>query len=107
MSYKIMLVQHSNQLNYEATPVGSWSFAGSNVAMMHESLMVEWYMKSIIYWIALTNTVVLCNALLGNFPKSYVWYLCFMNLVNILKMAQTIDKIKQGLLNDNTLKKKT
>lgn len=30
-----------------------------------------------------------------------------MNLVNILKMAQTIDIIKQGLLNDNTLKKKT
>ena len=30
-----------------------------------------------------------------------------MNLVNILKMAETIDIIKQGLLNDNTLKKKT
>ena len=30
-------VGHSNQLSYEATDVGSWSFVGSNVPVMNES----------------------------------------------------------------------
>ena len=33
-----MPVRRSNQLSYEATDVGSWSFAGSNVPEMHESM---------------------------------------------------------------------
>ena len=30
-------VRRSNQLSYEATDVGSWSFVGSNVPVMIES----------------------------------------------------------------------
>ena len=41
-------VWHSNQLSYEATEVGSWSFVGSNVPVRDESTM-KWYMKWIIY----------------------------------------------------------
>ena len=33
-----MLVRHSNQLSYEATDVGSWSFEGSNVPVLNESM---------------------------------------------------------------------
>ena len=33
-----MLVRRSNQLSYEATDVGSWSFGGSNVPVMNESM---------------------------------------------------------------------
>ena len=41
-------VRRSNQLSYEATDVGSWSFVGSNVPVRNESTM-KWYMKWIIY----------------------------------------------------------
>ena len=41
-------VRRSNQLSYEATDVGSWSFAGSNGPVRNESMM-KWYMKWIIY----------------------------------------------------------
>ena len=37
-------VRRSNQLSYEATDVGSWSFVGSNGPVMNESMM-KWYMK--------------------------------------------------------------
>ena len=33
-----MRVQCSNQLNYEAGDGGSWSFGGSNVTVMNESM---------------------------------------------------------------------
>ena len=35
-------VRRSNQLSYEATDVGSWSFVGSNVSVGNESTM-KWY----------------------------------------------------------------
>ena len=41
-------VRCSNQLSYEATDVGSWSFVGSNGPVRNES-MTKWYMKLIIY----------------------------------------------------------
>ena len=41
-------VRHSNQMSYEATDVGSWSFVGSNGPVRNESMM-KWYMKWIIY----------------------------------------------------------
>ena len=41
-------VRRSNQLSYEATDVGSWSFVGSNVPVRNEWTM-KWYMKWIIY----------------------------------------------------------
>ena len=34
----MMLVRRSNQLSYEVTDVGSWSFVGSYVHMMIESM---------------------------------------------------------------------
>ena len=37
-------VRRSNQLSYEATDVGSWSFVGSNGPVRNESMM-KWYMK--------------------------------------------------------------
>ena len=37
-------VRRSNQLSYEATDDGSWSFVGSNVLVRNESTM-KWYMK--------------------------------------------------------------
>ena len=40
-------VRRSNQLSYEATDVGSWSFVGSNGPVRNES-MTKWYMKWII-----------------------------------------------------------
>ena len=36
------------KLSHEATDVGSWSFVGSNVPKMNES-MIKWYMKWLIY----------------------------------------------------------
>ena len=41
-------VRRSNQLRYEATDVGSWSFLSSSVPVRNESTMT-WYMKWIIY----------------------------------------------------------
>ena len=41
-------VRRSNQLSYEATDVGSWSFVGSNGPVRNESMM-KWYMKWIIW----------------------------------------------------------
>ena len=41
-------VRRSNQLSYEATDVGRWSFVGSNVPVRNESTMKR-YMKWIIY----------------------------------------------------------
>ena len=35
-------VRRSNQLSYEATDVGSWSFVGSNCPVRNESMM-KWY----------------------------------------------------------------
>ena len=47
-------VRRSNQLSYEATDVGSWSFVGSNVPVRNESMM-KWYMKWIIYELRIWN----------------------------------------------------
>ena len=41
-------VQRSNQLNYEATDVESWSF----VICSQWGMNVKWYMKCFIYWTA-------------------------------------------------------
>ena len=41
-------VRRSNQLSYEATDVGSWSFVGSNGPVSNESMM-KWYLTRIIY----------------------------------------------------------
>ena len=38
-----MPVRRSNQLSYEATDVGSWSFVGSNVPVMNESTNEKLY----------------------------------------------------------------
>ena len=43
-------VRRSNQLRYEATDVGSWSFVGSNGPVRNESVM-KWYMKWMIHFI--------------------------------------------------------
>ena len=51
-------VRRSNQLSYEATDVGSWSFVGSNVPVRNESTM-KWYMKWIIYELRIWNQVKL------------------------------------------------
>ena len=51
-------VRHPNQLSYEATDVGSWSFVGSNVPVRNESTM-KWYMKWIIYELQIWNQVKL------------------------------------------------
>ena len=40
-----MPVRRSNQLSYEATDVGSWSFVGSNVPLRN-----EWVMKLCMKW---------------------------------------------------------
>ena len=37
-------VRRSNQLSYEATDIGSWSFVGSNGPVRNETMM-KWYMK--------------------------------------------------------------
>ena len=37
--YLTMTVRRSNQLSYEATDIGSWSFVGSNVPVRNESTM--------------------------------------------------------------------
>ena len=44
-------VRPSNQLSYEATDVGSWSFVGSDEPVRNEWMM-KWYMKYIIHWTA-------------------------------------------------------
>ena len=49
-------VRRSNQLSYEATDVGSWSFVASNDPMRNES-MIKWYMKWIIYELRIWNQV--------------------------------------------------
>ena len=49
-------VRRSNQLSYEATDVGSWSFVGSNVPVRNESMM-KWYMKWITYLLRMWNQV--------------------------------------------------
>ena len=41
-------VRRSNQLSYEVTNIGSWSFMSSNGPVRNES-MVKWYIKWIIY----------------------------------------------------------
>ena len=33
-------MRRSNQLSYEATGVGSWSFVGSNVPVTNESMVI-------------------------------------------------------------------
>ena len=37
--FRAIPVRRSNQLSYEATDVGSWSFMGSNVPVRNESTM--------------------------------------------------------------------
>ena len=54
-------VRRSNQLSYEATDVGSWSFVGSNVPVRNESMM-KWYMKWIIYELRIWNQVRLWSS---------------------------------------------
>ena len=54
-------VRRSNQLSYEATDVGSWSFVGSNGPVRSESMM-KWYMKWIIYELRIWNQVKLWSS---------------------------------------------
>ena len=54
-------MQRSNQLSYEATDVGCWSFVGSNVPVKNESTM-KWYMKWIIYELRIWNQVMLWSS---------------------------------------------
>ena len=54
-------VRRSNQLSYEATDVGSWSFVGSNVPVRNESTM-KWYMKWIIFELRRRNQVKLWSS---------------------------------------------
>ena len=54
-------VRRSNQLSYEATDVGSWSFVGSNGPVRNESMM-KWYMKWIIYKLWIWNQVKLWSS---------------------------------------------
>ena len=55
---KLWSSQLSNQLSYEATDVGSWSFVGSNGPVRNESMM-KWYMKWIIYELRIWSQVKL------------------------------------------------
>ena len=55
-------VRRSNQLSYEATDVGSWSFVGSNGPVRNESMM-KWYMKWIICELRIWNQVKLWSSL--------------------------------------------
>ena len=54
-------VRRSNQLSYEATDVGSWSFVGSNVPVRNEWTM-KWHMKWIIYELRTWNHVKLWSS---------------------------------------------
>ena len=54
-------VRRSNQLSYEATDVGSWSFVGSNGPVRNESMM-KWYMKCIMYELRIWNQVKLWSS---------------------------------------------
>ena len=54
-------VRRSNQLSYEATDVGSWSFVGSNGPVRNESMM-KWYMKWIIHELRIWNQVRLWSS---------------------------------------------
>ena len=54
-------VRRSNQLSYEATDAGSWSFVGSNGPVRNESMM-KWYMKWIIYELLIWNQVKLWSS---------------------------------------------
>ena len=54
-------VRRSNQLSYEATDVGSWSFVGSNGPVRNESVM-KCYMKWIIYELRIWNQVKLWSS---------------------------------------------
>ena len=57
-------VRRSNQLSYEVTGIGSWSFVGSNGPVRNESMM-KWYMKWIIYELRIWNQVKLWSSQLG------------------------------------------
>ena len=54
-------VRRSNQLTYEATNIGSWSFVGSNGPVRNESKM-KWYMKWIIYELRIWNQLKLWSS---------------------------------------------
>ena len=54
-------VRRSNQLSYEATDVGRWSFVGSNVPVRNESTM-KWYMKWTINELRIWNQVKLWSS---------------------------------------------
>ena len=54
-------VRRSNQLSYEATDVGSWSFVSSNGPVRNESMM-KWYMKWIICELRIWNQVKLWSS---------------------------------------------
>ena len=54
-------VRRSNQLSYEATDVGSWSFVSSNGLERNESMM-KWYMIWIIYELLIWNQVKLWSS---------------------------------------------
>ena len=54
-------VRRSNQLSYEATDVGSWSFVGSNGPVRNESVM-KWYIKWIIFELRIWNQVKLWSS---------------------------------------------
>ena len=57
----VIPVRRSNQLSYEATDVGSWSFVGSNGPVRNESMM-KWYMKWIIFELRIWNQVKLWSS---------------------------------------------
>ena len=70
-----MPVRRSNQLSYEATDVGSWSFVGSNVPVMNEST-TKWYMKWIIYWTAdmKSSEAMIQNCVHNCEDHSFTWF---------------------------------
>ena len=57
-------VRRSNQLSYEATDVGSWSFVGSNLPMRIESTM-KWYLKWIKCELRIWNKVTMILAVMN------------------------------------------
>ena len=57
-------VRRPNQLSYEATDVGSWSFVGSNGPVRNESMM-KWCMKWIIIELRILNQMKLWSSQLG------------------------------------------
>ena len=74
-------VRRSNQLRYEVTNVGSWSFVGSNGPVRNESMM-KWHMKWIIYelriWFNFKNCVHNCEDHTLDFISAvHIWFISY------------------------------